>query len=239
MISKRQIPALFCLFGMLGLGSSSSFAACPDATEYPHNECSMQQEQGVIDGSYAYFDQGAKVKAKNSTEGDLKKFEAKIEKKSVSLLLFYFDPDGTYDIEKATVKVKAKVQKDGSVKGSVKIKGKIDGLGISKKKTLMTADLTGEWSVSDDGKLFGANTKNIVCHDSINARSPCATSDVVYVTLDEAINSTKKLTTTGTAVTSISGEILPPAEVPVPAAVWLFGSGLLGLVGMARHRKAG
>lgn len=29
----------------------------------------------------------------------------------------------------------------------------------------------------------------------------------------------------------------PPQEVPVPAAVWLFGSGLIGLVGMARRRK--
>ena len=27
-------------------------------------------------------------------------------------------------------------------------------------------------------------------------------------------------------------------EVPVPAAAWLFGSGLLGLVGMARRKKA-
>jgi hypothetical protein len=25
--------------------------------------------------------------------------------------------------------------------------------------------------------------------------------------------------------------------IPVPAAVWLFGSGLLGLVGVAQHRK--
>jgi hypothetical protein len=30
----------------------------------------------------------------------------------------------------------------------------------------------------------------------------------------------------------------PPPTVPVPAAVWLFGSGLLGLVGVARRRKS-
>lgn len=29
----------------------------------------------------------------------------------------------------------------------------------------------------------------------------------------------------------------PPVVVPVPAAVWLFGSGLLGLVGVARRKK--
>lgn len=34
-----------------------------------------------------------------------------------------------------------------------------------------------------------------------------------------------------------AGETPPPA-VPVPAAVWLFGSGLLGLVGVARRRKS-
>jgi len=31
---------------------------------------------------------------------------------------------------------------------------------------------------------------------------------------------------------------LPIASIPVPAAVWLFGSGMLGLVGVARRRKA-
>ena len=31
---------------------------------------------------------------------------------------------------------------------------------------------------------------------------------------------------------------LSPSAVPVPAAAWLFGSGLLGLIGMARRKKA-
>jgi hypothetical protein len=33
-----------------------------------------------------------------------------------------------------------------------------------------------------------------------------------------------------------TGSIVAPAVVPVPAAVWLFASGLLGLVGVARRR---
>jgi len=42
---------------------------------------------------------------------------------------------------------------------------------------------------------------------------------------------------------SISGQfqfLNKPVDtvVPVPAAVWLFGSGLLGLVGMARRKKS-
>lgn len=37
---------------------------------------------------------------------------------------------------------------------------------------------------------------------------------------------------------SLTVEAAPPSGVPVPAAAWLFGSGLLGLAGMARRRKA-
>lgn len=32
--------------------------------------------------------------------------------------------------------------------------------------------------------------------------------------------------------------LVRPANVPVPASVWLLGSGLLGLVGISRHKKA-
>lgn len=34
-------------------------------------------------------------------------------------------------------------------------------------------------------------------------------------------------------------KVVPPAGVPVPAAVWLFGSGLLGLIGVSRRNVAG
>ena len=31
--------------------------------------------------------------------------------------------------------------------------------------------------------------------------------------------------------------VLSVSEVPVPAAIWLFGSGLLGLIGISRRKK--
>lgn len=34
------------------------------------------------------------------------------------------------------------------------------------------------------------------------------------------------------------GAAVPPAPVPLPAAVWVFGSGLLGTLGLARGKKA-
>ncbi len=40
----------------------------------------------------------------------------------------------------------------------------------------------------------------------------------------------------GFSITASSGEVVPPSAVPVPAAAWLFGSGLVGLVGVSRRR---
>ena len=42
----------------------------------------------------------------------------------------------------------------------------------------------------------------------------------------------------GTPYTEVYNIAVTPSAIPVPAAVWLFGSGLLGLVGVARRRKS-
>jgi len=42
-----------------------------------------------------------------------------------------------------------------------------------------------------------------------------------------------------TAGLSFSVDSISVSAVPIPPAVWLFGSGMLGLVGMARRKKAG
>jgi hypothetical protein len=36
-----------------------------------------------------------------------------------------------------------------------------------------------------------------------------------------------------------SNWVTGPAPVPIPAAVWLFGSGLLGMISIGRRRKSG
>jgi len=44
---------------------------------------------------------------------------------------------------------------------------------------------------------------------------------------------------TGANTNAVVGTFnLAPAAVPVPAAVWMFGTGLLGLLGAARKKSA-
>lgn len=69
----------------------------------------------------------------------------------------------------------------------------------------------------------GLDTSVLFKSTSVNGFNPVAFNDLQFWTL------------------SSNGELNYGAEVsavPVPAAVWLFGSGLLGLVGVARRRAA-
>ena len=111
--------------------------------------------------------------------------------------------------------------------GSMSIEGSIAGLGImDKKTTLMSADLT-SFGFNAGGSILGFNTTNIVCDAGLGVN--CTMSESVLLFVDDLFNGDTlgRYHTTALAITS----------VPVPAAVWLFGSGL-GFMGViARRRK--
>ena len=109
--------------------------------------------------------------------------------------------------------------------GSVSIYGKMEQLGISRPHTmLMSADLTSA-NLVDDPYLWGFNTTNIWCSPELLLE--CTMSESVYVVLSNAFSGDfgRNFMSMGIATTT----------VPVPAAIWLFGSAL-GLLGWARRR---
>ena len=223
MVSKMKI-----LLGVCALSSSAVFAAsCPDLSAYPLNGCSMP---GLVDGSFPYFSQSVLVTLENKKNGDFKlkaRFGGDASKEST--LLFSPSIDDTYTISNTFFRFNAKY-KNGDLTGSIRIKGEIPDLNINSRQTLMTADLTGVWNSA--GQLIGFNTMNIQCNAAINAVAQCTTNEVIYLSqLNDSLDlggSKGKFKTTGLAVTS----------VPVPVAAWLFGSGLIGLVGVARRKHA-
>lgn len=107
---------------------------------------------------------------------------------------------------------------------------------------------TGTFSIGDD--FLTGSFENLTVEFSSNRMDYSFAADLSYLN-----GSLKGDLTTGTlsGYTGSNGdtvlanlgpvanpELLPPplAPVPVPAAVWLFGSGLLGLVGIARRKTS-
>jgi hypothetical protein len=229
-MNKIKQLTSYLLFSITLLFAGNVFAAvmsCPDVdpTTFSSNGYCLE---GLVPGSYPYFDQGVKIKykaKKKKGEGNFN-LKVKYDKKSIdSQFLADLGIENIFDIDKTKYILKVKVR-DGIATGTVKIKGVIRELGMTKKKTLMTANLKGEWALSEDGKLLGFNTMDIECNPILPV--PCTTDEVIYLVLNDAITAeTKKLKTTGRAFTS----------VPLPAAVWLFGSGLLGFAVIARKRR--
>jgi hypothetical protein len=89
----------------------------------------------------------------------------------------------------------------------------------------LTATLSG-FAWDTNGDIIAFNTTNLDCpyFDDL-----CTNSESVWIELDAGGFSPipKRFDDTGFAVTTI----------PVPAAVWLFGSGILGLASVARRKR--
>jgi len=230
MIKTIKSIAIAGVMSLLAFGSTSSFAystSCPDVTSSgPLNGCVLPD---LVDGSYPYVVNGVSVDY-NGKKLDKKGYfdiKAKSIKHSVGTLAV--GQSEQYDIEKISYNLKARGYEDGSAEGSIKISGKIDG-----QKIKITADLNpekktpGVWDSSEDGMLWGFNTYNIECK-GLEAYAACTKNEVAFLNLVSAIGPASgfpEISTAGTAVTS----------VPLPAAAWLLGSGLLGLITVSRRR---
>jgi hypothetical protein len=104
---------------------------------------------------------------------------------------------------------------------------------------LLVSDGAGGWTPStpDDGLFF----------DSVSLNSPGGTvqggfgDDMAWMFFDnpvlagQSIDITKVIVVPRIGITQFAIAEYP--TIPVPAAVWLFGSGLIGLIGIARRRK--
>ncbi len=119
---------------------------------------------------------------------------------------------------------------------------------LSASGNTATADFSG-WSVSWNGIAVipmgsGAWNGNAEGVANITCAVDCTAGDTYTLTYSATVpagdpsnfgNTRYLLNLVGTIS---GGDITAPAVIPVPAAVWLLGSGLIGLVGVARRKKA-
>jgi len=114
----------------------------------------------------------------------------------------------------------------------ITIDGTVSVLGIGTSITLLTGSFNG-WNYDDTGVTgaFSGNGIDIKHDDLLNALG------VDLATQFDFFAFTLGFDFTGSnASTAVSTDIINTSVVPVPAAVWLFGSGLIGLAGVARRR---
>jgi hypothetical protein len=219
MIKPNLLGAVTSVMLAVFSGGSHAFVteSCPDTAAFPFSGCVVA---GVPPSGTPYFEQVVNVDYKPKGDGfnlTAKAIQGSARSNFVTLT-------DSYEVTKTKLNFKAK-ERGGELTGTLTIKGNIEDLGITGKKKLFSADLDGTRGNNLAGDLHGFGTTNIVCHEAISAY--CSESETFYLNLLEAItDESSNVKTAGLAVTT----------VPVPAAVWLFGSGLLGLIAVARRK---
>lgn len=140
----------------------------------------------------------------------------------------------------------------GAVNNVLKQERLLDGTGLLSAGDIVSYSFDVRGSAADGGVLFLENfceTAGPLCGQDLTVIN--ATTEWATITGDFTLGAGVEAYTLqfaavcGAAATctadyyfdnvSITADVNP---VPVPAAVWLFGSGLLGLIGVARRKKA-
>ena len=116
----------------------------------------------------------------------------------------------------------AQITANGNIVTASEVDTSIGGLGFLNKGV----DVGNTFGFLSPG---GPLTQNSAVFTASNSFTGNLAYDLMEVKVDFAL--------TANSTVGISG-FVQQVVVPVPAAVWLFGSGLLGLVGIARRKKA-
>ena len=133
--------------------------------------------------------------------------------------------DGAY-------KVKNGVMSFNTGTETLSIKGKVKGLGITTRQTLLSStmdDFSYDYSNGNTLNFFSASGSSTLSTNLLSAIGLSGTGfDYLAYTID--VNSLGQVVDAGVVNTA--------SVVPLPAAAWLFGSAILGLLGVARRKKA-
>jgi hypothetical protein len=219
---KTKVLGFAGALGVLAFGSiNSSYAALTTTTT---NSLLSHSLSGIIPPSLPAFVEGVNVQYMNGSGGTKVLTATYQGYLNLSSLVY---TNKVFNIKNTSYSLTANFNNSNVFQnGTVNIQGSIAGLGINTKQTLMTADLT-QFATGYRGHVLGFNTANILCNPLINAYSQCTTAESVFIGLFKGFNFKTDFKSNGYALTS----------VPIPTAAWLFGSGLLGLAGIARRKK--
>lgn len=218
LLNKIKSLAFVGALTILALGSTNSFASMAVSSMLNNGL------PGIVPPSLPAFATSVNV---NYLKGSSSSQLTATYNKDIGFSILAY-PNKIFSVKDTKYTLNAQFNNSGVFQtGTVKIQGKIPGLGITNYETLMTADLTA-FAMSSSGYIYGFNTNNIVCNSNISAYAGCTTAESIYLGLFNPEKSLKKSwSTKGIALTSI----------PIPTAVWLFGSGMMGLFGFVRHKK--
>ena len=196
---------------------------------------------GIVPASWTNLENDVKVRVLKKGKKGAKGSMLKVTAQKGGINLFNLKPTDNFSIKDSSYKLTARFEADGKLRNGKHSKVTINGNIMAEEGTvsgkLLTARLGDLLNGSDyvlAKTLIGFNTHNVKCHAFLESISPggCESDAFAYVYLDKRLGDfTKKYKSTGLAVTGSAAM----SAVPVPAAVWLFSSGLLGLIGMARR----